>query len=193
MQSLFPPEYPQGFSYEADFISPAEEEQLISFIRATPLHTFIFHGFEAKRKVASFGYDYSFEKKDLSAGAAIPDELLFVAQRVAKHLNIPVSEIAEALLTEYPVGAVINWHRDAPPFGIIAGISLGAACKMKLKPHDKNKQTRQAIKNIPLERRSLYIMQGEAREEWQHAIGALREVRYSITLRTLRKAAAKNN
>jgi alkylated DNA repair dioxygenase AlkB len=41
------------------------------------------------------------------------------------------SKWAEALVTEYTTGAGIGWHRDAPVFGIVAGISLGGTCRMR--------------------------------------------------------------
>jgi len=40
--------------------------------------------------------------------------------------------------------------------------------------------------NAPVRRRSLYIITGEARSEWQHSIAPVKETRYSVTLRTLR-------
>ncbi|MBX9850590.1 MAG: alpha-ketoglutarate-dependent dioxygenase AlkB [Cytophagaceae bacterium] len=91
------------------------------------------------------------------------------------------------LVTEYPTGSVINWHRDAPPFDLIAGISLLSDCKFRLRPHDKSKQCRTSIISFPVKRRSLYIMQGPARTDWQHSIAPVKETRYSITLRTLKK------
>jgi len=67
MQTLFPllPSYPPGFSYQDDFISLAEEQDLIAAIQKIALNPMQFQGYEAKRKVASFGYDWSFEKREL--------------------------------------------------------------------------------------------------------------------------------
>lgn len=90
-------------------------------------------------------------------------------------------------MTEYSPGTVINWHRDAPPFDLIAGISIRGDCKFRLRPHDKTKQTRSSVISLPVNRRSLYIIQGPARSEWQHSIAPVKQTRYSITLRTLKK------
>jgi len=38
-----------------------------------------------------------------------------------------------------------------------------------------------------VKRRSLYVMQGVVRDEWEHSISEMKQGRYSITLRTLRK------
>jgi alkylated DNA repair dioxygenase AlkB len=105
---------------------------------------------------------------------------------VSKQVNIERNAFAELLVTEYPVGSVINWHRDAPPFDIIAGISLMGDCNFRLRPQDKGKQTKAFVISFPVARRSLYIIQGAARTDWQHSITAVKQTRYSITLRTLR-------
>ena len=70
MTSLFPSEtyYPPGFEYIPHFLNENEETELLQEISKIDLHTFIFQGFEAKRKVASFGFDYSFDNRKLTAG-----------------------------------------------------------------------------------------------------------------------------
>jgi alkylated DNA repair dioxygenase AlkB len=189
MNTLFPidPILPKGFLYFRDFITPEEEIVLYHEILKTELHTFHFQGYEAKRKVASFGYDYSFERQSLSKGKEIPSSFHALIEKVAKHLSIDHKDFAELLLTEYPVGAVINWHRDAFPFDVIVGVSLLSDCFFKLRPHDKQKQSRSSVISFPVKQRSLYVIQGEARTDWQHSISPVKSVRYSITLRTLKR------
>jgi alkylated DNA repair dioxygenase AlkB len=145
----------------------------------------MFQGYEAKRKVASFGYDWNFETRKLTKGKDLPPAFTPLIQKVAAQLSIPSQNFAEVLLTEYPPESVINWHRDAPPFDIIVGISLLSDCTFRFRPHDKEKQHRGGTISLPVKRRSLYVMKGEARTEWQHSILPVKHVRYSITLRTL--------
>lgn len=188
MQTLFdlPPVYPPGFTYEPGFISPSEEAGLIAAIAGLALIPFEFKGYTARRNTASFGYDYSFSKGRLRQGKPIPEAFHPLIEKVAARMGISPYEIAELLVTEYPPGAVINWHRNAPPFGVIAGISLGADCIFRFRPHDPQLQTRRNIRSLTLEARSLYIMAGESRDKWQHSISPVTQSRYSITLRTLR-------
>jgi alkylated DNA repair dioxygenase AlkB len=189
MNTLFPlePAYPPGFSYKDNFITPQEEQLLLDEILRTELHEFVFRGFTANRKVASFGYDYSFESGSLIKGKEIPAGFNFLVDKVSKHINISSPEIAELLVIEYPENCVMNWHRDAPPFGLIAGISLLSDCNFRLRPQEKAKQTRSAIIQVPVKKRSLYIMDGESRSDWQHSVSPVKQKRYSITLRTLRE------
>ena len=187
MDTLFPIDtiLPSGFVYISDFLTTDEEDQLIQTISKIELHKFLFQGFEAKRRVASFGYDYSFDKRVLTKGEQIPVAFHPLVEKVSGFLSISKDNFAEVLITEYPVGSVINWHRDAPPFDLIAGISLQTDCIFRLRPHDKEKQGRKSIISIPVKRRSLYIIQGSARTEWQHSTAPVKKTRYSITLRTL--------
>ena len=188
MNTLFAldPVVPTGFTYMPNFITEEEETSLYKEILKIDLHNLDFKGYMAKRKVASFGYDWNFEKRQLSKGKDIPKSFLSVLEKVAHHLSIKTENFAELLITEYPVGSVINWHRDAPPFDQIAGISLLSDCIFRLRPYEKTKQVRKATISLPVQKRSLYVMEGAARQDWEHSIKPLDQVRYSLTLRTLR-------
>ena len=188
MNTLFPlnSAYPEGFSYSPDFLTENEELKLYKEITKINLRSFNFQGYEARRKIASFGYDYSFENGSLSKGKSIPPIFDFLIEKVSRHLFVTQGEFAELLVTEYPVGSVINWHRDAPPFDLIAGISLMADCTFRLRPNDKAKQTRSSVISFPVRHRSLYVLKGTARTDWQHSITPVTQIRYSITLRTLK-------
>jgi alkylated DNA repair dioxygenase AlkB len=189
MNLLFPTEggLPEGFEYYPSFINEAEEQQLIRAVEDIELNAMIFQGFAAKRKVESFGYDYNFDKRTITKGKEIPTDFHSLVEKVSTFLQMESGKIAELLVTEYPIGSVINWHRDAPPFDVVIGISLLSDCKFRLRPYDKAKQGRNSIISIPVNRRSLYVIKGAARSEWEHSISPVKEKRYSITLRTLRK------
>src|SRR4051812_15743948 len=121
MNTLFSlePAFPEGFSYYPDFINTDEETTLLNKIAKVELHSMEYHGYKANRKVASFGYDYNYENNKLTKGKDIPAAFDFLLEKVAKHLSIAKSKFAELLVTEYPVGSVINWHRDVPQFDLI--------------------------------------------------------------------------
>ncbi len=189
MNTLFPiePVFPGGFTYEKDFLIVEEETHLVQLISGIELQNMQFKGYTAHRKTASFGYDYSFDNGALTKGKEIPGVFSDLINKVAAHLSMGYEEIAELLIIEYPPGSVINWHRDAPPFDVIIGISLNADCVFKLRPHAKEKQGRSSIISFTAERRSFYVISGEARTEWQHSIAPVNQTRYSITLRTLRQ------
>jgi alkylated DNA repair dioxygenase AlkB len=187
MTNELPENLPEGFEYYPDFLSIGEENDLLMKISGFELETFIFQGFPAKRKVASFGFNYSFDSRNLSEGKPVPEEFRPLILKAATIANVLPDDFEELLMTEYPEGSVINWHRDAPPFGIIAGISLLSDCRFRLRPQAKELQNKNAVISLNVKRRSLYIMKGKVRSEWQHSIAPVVERRFSITLRTLRK------
>ncbi|MFT3910908.1 MAG: alpha-ketoglutarate-dependent dioxygenase AlkB [Ferruginibacter sp.] len=188
MNTLFDisPVLPAGFNYYPGFITVEEEWRLLRTIEKFDLQNMQFHEYTAKRKVISFGKGWSFTEQQLKQGNPIPGEFEFLVEKIAAKLLIAKEQVAQFLITAYPVGSVINWHRDAPPFDIIAGVSLLADCNFKLRPHDKEKQTRAATVSLPIQRCSLYSMQGVAKTEWQHCTVPLNKVRYSLTFRTLK-------
>lgn len=181
-----PPIHPHGFSYVPGFLTEEEENTILDYISGMTLHTFIFQGFEAKRRTLNFGYDWSFDKRTLSPGKPIPEFFLPLVEKVAAHTGIAPAEFKELLVIEYPVGAVMNWHRDAPPFDKIIGISLLSDCTFRFRPYDKAGRTRKSVITLPVKRRSLYIMQSESRSDWEHSVTPAKMPRFSITLRTLR-------
>jgi alkylated DNA repair dioxygenase AlkB len=87
------------------------------------------------------------------------------------------------VIIQYPPGAPIGWHRDAPQFGIVIGISLLNPARMRLKPYSKEGK----IISVILEPRSIYVLRGLVRWQWQHSIPAMDKLRYSVTFRTLRE------
>ncbi|HVF71386.1 MAG TPA: alpha-ketoglutarate-dependent dioxygenase AlkB [Chthoniobacterales bacterium] len=179
---------PPGFLYRPDLISPEEEKALSEGIGKLELVAPTMHGVAAKRRTAHFGRSYEFATFKLGAAPPIPDFLLELRDRVATLTSAKSVDFGEALVTEYSPGAQIGWHRDAPQFGIVAGVSLLSACAMKFRPWPVNKTAGPRTRPLshPLAPRSAYVLDGEARSKWQHHIPPARELRYSITFRTLR-------
>jgi len=173
---------PEGFDYEPEFISDTEERALLEWIEGVEFRTFEMRGQEAKRRVAHFGWEYGYYDARVTPGVELPEALLSLRDRVAAFLDVPSSDVVEALVTEYTPGAGIGWHRDAPVFDVVAGVSLLANCDFRFRRGE-------AGRSIPLTvaRRSVYKLTGEARWGWQHHIPPMKELRYSITFRTLRK------
>lgn len=171
---------PNGFVYRPDFISLAEEEQLVAWFDSLPLTNAPYFEYTAQRRILSFGW--SMEYGRLVPGEPLPQMLAPLARRIAKWLVIPERSIVEALVTEYTPGAAVGWHKDNEPCEIIVGISFAGWAEMELRPIAHQEE----VTRIPLEPRSVYVMQKESRHEWHHRIRPVEALRYSITFRTLR-------
>jgi DNA oxidative demethylase len=183
-----PVNLPDGFALAEDFLDASEEAALIEFTGTVCFGIVRMHGVEAKRRVAQFGWRYSFESYRLTPAQPVPDALLGLRERIAWKAGIAAVDFSEVLVTEYPPGAGIGWHRDAPHFGIVAGVSLGAACRMRFRRGEAKQRETLAVE---LPARSLYLLTGSVRRDWQHTIPPVKELRWSITFRTLRRAPTR--
>ncbi len=177
------PALPAGFVYEPEFLSKQEEGTLLEQISRLSFEDVRMHGVVARRRIVQYGFNYGFDSARLSAGDTVPPFLEPLRDRAARFAGRPPRDFSEALVTQYPPGAAIGWHRDAPPFDIIVGISLLSACRFQLRRIDRTGSPME----IAAEPRSLYVLSGEARTDWQHHIPPTRAVRYSITFRSLKK------
>lgn len=180
-----------GFLYRPEFITPDEEELLISFIEAQPLSraTGGDEGqYQAKRRHLNFGWSYNYTRKRVIPGPPLPRFLQRFSHRIEKWLDVPRGRIVEALINEYTPGSALGWHRDNEPFEHVVGISLAGWIRMRLRPFPPKSSTasNESI-GIELEPRSVYVLQGDVRWAWQHSIAPSRTLRYSITFRTLPK------
>lgn len=174
---------PPGLIYRPDFITPAEESALLDEIRRLPFQEAQYLQFTARRRIASYGVTYDFSTRELLPADPPPSFLSPLRDRVAQWADIPASRFTHVLVTEYSTGTPLGWHRDAPDFEVVVGVSLAGPGRMRLRRYPPQKG-RNATLSLDLEPRSAYVLRGEARWHWQHSIPATKSLRYSITFRT---------
>jgi alkylated DNA repair dioxygenase AlkB len=178
---------PEGLIYSSEFISRDEEGQLGAAIQDLRFEEIKMHGVVAKRRAVHFGKSYDYKRATLGAAQPIPEFLLPLRERIANFTRCRPGDFAEVLIMEYAAGAGIGWHRDAPAFDFIVGISLLSECTMKFRPWPPTGASMPAKPiSLLLEPRSLYVLRGPVRTHWQHHIPSAKRLRYSITFRTLR-------
>lgn len=184
---LFESDVPPGFEYREEFISRQEELRLLEAIADVAFSDFEMRGVVARRRVAFFGQAY-----DRGAAGPIPAFLMPLRATLADWAGVDSDAFAMALINEYRPGTPIGWHRDAPQYDIVAGVSLRSACRMRFRPYRSPATTlptpsrRAATHEIVLTRRSAYLMTQDARSAYEHHIPPVAELRYSVTFRTLR-------
>jgi DNA oxidative demethylase len=178
------PPTPSGLVYRPDLISEAEEQQALTVLEAMEFHTITMHGRTARRTVRHFGLDYGYESWQLVPTDPLPNELAWLAGRAGSLAGLDPSEFAQILISRYPPGSTIGWHRDAPMFGPkVVGISLASACRMRFQ---RGTGPARQVAEVTLTPRSGYVLAGAARYAWQHSIPPTKALRYSITFRTLK-------
>jgi DNA oxidative demethylase len=179
------PDLPEGLVYREDFISPDEERRLLELFETVDFGAVTMRGQTAKRTVRHYGLGYAYDTGELVPTDPLPPDMSWLRDRCAQLMDRDPADLVQILVSRYPTGAGIGWHRDAPMFGSkIAGVSLRAPCRMRFQRTVKGERSVAALELAP---RSAYLLSGKARWSWQHSIPATKELRYSVTFRTLRR------
>jgi DNA oxidative demethylase len=178
------PDLPEGLAYRPHFLTEAAEAALLERLAALPFRPFEFQGFLGKRETVSFGWSYRFDGSGLAEAVPIPDWLLAARARAAAFAGLAPDVLEHALLIRYGAGAGLGWHRDRPVFGDVIGLSLLSPAPLRFRRKQGAKWQRFTQTAEP---RSIYLLRGPSRSEWEHSIPPVETLRYSITFRTLVK------
>jgi alkylated DNA repair dioxygenase AlkB len=182
------PNLPEGFRYQPDILTTDEEQSLLARVAGLPFREFEFHGYTGKRRVVSFGWRYDFNERLLQRTDDMPPFLVALRETAGRFAGIPPARLQHVLVTEYPAGAAIGWHRDKDVFGDVIGISLLSPCVFRLRRATGDTWERVSITAEP---RSAYLLRGPSRTEWEHSIPGVDALRYSITFRNFREDAVE--
>lgn len=149
-----------GITIIGEFISPAEEVELLKHLTQG----------KGGRSVKRYGREI-YPSDNVSKN--IPEYTQFLFQKL-EELGYVKDHVT---INSYDVGGFIPHHKDKEESGeTILIISLLSDADMEFK---KKGETLKLF--IP--RRSLMIMEGEARHDYTHAVGPLTEPRFSIVFR----------
>ncbi|RVE52268.1 hypothetical protein evm_003058 [Chilo suppressalis] len=157
---------PRGLRIIEDFITSEEEKELITLfdwaenIESSNLKN---------RLVKHYGYEFRYGSNDVDLDSPlpekIPEEFNILWKRLRQH-DWDLGKPDQLTVNKYSPGHGIPMHVDKhSPFGdTILSLSLGSSIVMDWKHHDS--------KYVPVvvKGRSMLIMQGEARYDWQHGI-----------------------
>jgi alkylated DNA repair dioxygenase AlkB len=177
-----PPAAPPGFRYRSELLSADIEGHLLAEFERLPFEPFQFHQYTGNRRIVSFGWKYDYVARTNYPVDPIPEFLLPVREAAAAFADLRAAQLQQALVTEYSPGTAIGWHRDKAVYGEIVGISLLAPCTFRLR---RKRGTSWDRFNLTAAPRSVYLLSGAARTEWEHSIPPVESLRYSITFRNL--------
>jgi alkylated DNA repair dioxygenase AlkB len=179
-----PSEEPEGLVLRPELLTVDEEIELLERLAHLRFDPIVMHGQAAKRTARHYGLGYDYESRTPQLGEPVPEWLMPVRRRAADLAGEDPEDLVEILVQRYPAGATIGWHRDAPAFGTVIGVSLLGTCRLRFQ---RGTGERRRVWEVTLEPRSGYVLAGDARRSWQHSIPPTKEPRYSITFRTLRR------
>ena len=137
------------------------------------------------RRVAHFGYEYSYDRSGTRPADPIPEPLqsLVSKPKINNMLGIHLltQEFNQLIINEYKPNQQISYHTDhTTQFGsIIACLTVGTAVPIKF-------QLGATERTVEVGVGSLYIMTEDARYKWKHALrNETDQIRYSLTYRTV--------
>jgi alkylated DNA repair dioxygenase AlkB len=177
-----------GLFLYPDFIDEIREEQLLEEIEQQKWVV------DYSRRLQYYGYRNELEKPyDLiSFPVPIPPQIYQLSQELSEQ-NVLLYQPDQVIINEYAPGEGIKPHKDRNYYeNQICGVNLGSGCIMKF-IKGKNLE----VIDVEIPRRSLYVMQDDARKKWNHGIpprkkdiinGSVhhRERRVSITYRKVK-------
>jgi len=195
-RSLFDPTegLPHGLAYEGAFIDRAEERALIDVIAALPLREARYKEYTARRRVYAFGSRFDFDAYQLKPQpiGVLPVPLQRLRERLGAWAGVVPDEFVHVMVAEYTAGTPLGWHRDAPDYELIAGVSLGGAARLRFRPWPPRDPRKDDIVTLDLAPRSAYRMAQTARWGWQHSVPPVPALRWSVTMRTVRAGIGPN-
>ena len=171
-----------GLGIRFDAITEPEERDLIAGIEEIDLPHFQFQTWLSKRKTRSFGWLYDFRDASFGPTEPIPQFLQPLKAVAAEFAGVPSADIVQVSVIHYEIGAGIGWHVDRPELDAVIGISLGSEAAMRFRRRKERGFERASVTLPP---RSIYLLDGEVRYEWEHSIAPVTTPRWSITFRGL--------
>jgi alkylated DNA repair dioxygenase AlkB len=176
-----------GLTLHPDFITPAEEKDLLDILDAQPWRA------DFQRRVQHYGYRYDYKARQVTSDlylGPLPSWLQGLAERLT-HSGLFPDLPDQVIVNEYLPGQGIAPHIDCVPCfgGVIASLSLASDVVMDFGRPDNFRKT---AERLPA--RSLLVMSGPARYHWQHGIAKrktdvvdgekiIRQRRVSLTFR----------
>src|SRR3712207_1933919 len=104
-------ERPDGLEYLPELVPAPEAERLRRHLCEESYGEVRMRGQVARRTVRHYGMSYDFEAAEITPGDPLPEWLAGLRRRCAALLGTDDEHLAECLLTCYPAGATIGWHR----------------------------------------------------------------------------------
>src|SRR3954447_25496886 len=126
-----PSEEPEGLVLRPELLTVGEEGAWLERLADLRFDAIVMHGQAARRTARHYGLGYDYESRTPPPGEPIPEWLSAVRRRAAELAGEAPEALVEVLVQRYPAGATIGWHRDAPAFETVIGVSLGGSSRLR--------------------------------------------------------------
>lgn len=175
---------PRGLIYIPNFLSAAEQQDLLEKLTDPVDDQWKTAGHRANRLVRHFGYNYPYTAKlELTVADPIPDYIQSVIAKLQQQPGLENFNPDQAIINRYLTGEGISKHVDHVKLfkDTIVSVTVGSGATMRFRNTDTGEVFDQRV--VP---GSAYAMTSESRYNWTHEMvksKAQRSPRYSITFR----------
>lgn len=152
-----------GLMYQPEFITKVEEEKLLNCINEAKWST------ELRRRVQHYGWRYDYKKRQIDESmhlGPLPQWAQVLAQKLVNEKlikDLPDQVIVNEYVSDQNISAHIDAEGSFAEY--VATISLLETWGMVFRHRDSGEKV-----EVPLERRSVAILSGDARYKWTHEI-----------------------
>lgn len=183
---------PSGLTYVGNIISDELHGQLLDWLESKEISAQFFPvknaqgiSSEKSRLVLHYGYSYDYQNNTTKNTAPPIPKILHRLMDLKDSFSREYFN--QCIINRYLPGQGINAHSDRLAYGsVIACFTIGGGVEIEFTRRDDTYK-------IYTEPRSMYVMEGEARYQWLHAIRprksdpnyGQRKTRYSITFRNV--------
>ncbi len=133
------------------------------------------------RSSFSFGWEYAFTEDVFRRCPPIPSGFEAVREAAAALARVEPEDLVQCLLNRYETGSGIDPHTDKGVWEAVVGVSLGSACIMDFADQENPAGEPVAVELPP---RSIYLLSGDARYRFTHALRPAPATRWSVTFRS---------
>ena len=146
--------------------SAQDEETPAEHIESLPFKEFEFHGFTGKRRIVSFGWRYDFNGGGLTKTETCRNFSSGIRARAEGFAGIAPGSLQQVLITEYRRAPRSAGTRTAP----FSATSSAFRCSRPALSGCGGKAGALGAAQSDAEPRSIYLLRGPSRTEWEHSI-----------------------
>ena len=173
-----------GLGYCPNFLEPDRIGQLVECLSHLEWNPVIRRSGVVKREEIWAGIHSDPRSRRVTVEPPPPRLVVDVGHSIERFLGL-LQPFDSYLMNRYPVGGSISPHTDDARYGApIVGLSLKGECVLVLMQSPEHRT------ECPIEAGSLFVLDGPARWNYQHAVSDLTAARLSVTFRRYENPAA---
>ena len=170
---------PPGFRMTTEIMTPEFEREIVAVIDSLEMTAYPQPDL-GRRYTRAYGWGYDSRTYELVPADPLPVELEPLRHVAAEFAGVGADDLEHCMISRFEPGAMIPWLRMRPIWNHLVGMPLGSAAPMEFRRSPED-----AIVRVSAEPRSMYLLTGEARADYEHRFPATPHHRWCLWFRDL--------